>query len=172
MPRGPAIYALCSNPAAAGRAVEGLRRAGVKPRDIAVVSSEPFEGQEFFHRDHETPMPWLAALGGVVGGISGYLLAAFTQRTYPLPTGNMPIVALWPTGVIVYEMTMLGAILTTLLTLLITARLPNWRKQLYDQAVADGMILVGATNVSEASRIEVDRVLHEASGGPVREAGH
>ena len=94
-----------------------------------------------------------------------------TQRSYPLPTGNMPIVALWPTGVIVYEMTMLGAILVTLFTMFISARLPNWRAQLYDPAVSDGMILVGATNLSQASRIEANRVLGEAAGGQVKEVG-
>ncbi len=171
MAKEPVIYALCPDPNAAERAVEGLRRAGIKAGDIAVISSEPFEGHMFFHRDHETPMPWLAALGGAVGGISGYLLASLTQRSYPLPTGDMPIVALWPTGVVMYEMTMLGAILATVFTLLISARIPNWRKQLYDREISDGMILVGATNLSEASRIEVDRVLHEASGGSVKEVG-
>ena len=116
-------------------------------------------------------MPWLAAFGGAVGGVSGYLLAALTQRSYPLPTGNMPIVAFWPTGVIVYEMTMLGAILTTVLTLLISAGLPNWRKQIYDREVSDGMILVGVTNLNQESRIEVNSVLKQASGGPVKEFG-
>ena len=171
MPKEPVIYTLCADPKAAERAVEGLRRAGVKARDIAVISSEPFEGHKFFQRNYRTPMPWLAAFGGAVGGVSGYLLAALTQRSYPLPTGNMPIVALWPTGVIVYEMTMLGAILVTLFTMFISARLPNWRAQLYDPAVSDGMILVGATNLSQASRIEANRVLGEAAGGQVKEVG-
>jgi len=171
MPKKPVMYALCPDPESAQRAVEGLRRAGLARRDIAVVSSEPFEGYEFSRHDHETPMPWLAALGGLAGGTVGYFLAALTQRSYPLPTGNMPIVALWPTGVIVYEMTMLGAILVTLFTTLISARLPNWRDQLYDLAVSDGMILVGATNLSQASRIEVDSVLREAAGGQIKEVG-
>ena len=171
MPKKPVIYALCPDPEAAQRAVEGLRRAGIEARNIAVVSSEPFEGYEFSRRDHQTPMPWLAALGGLAGGTAGYFLAALTQRSYPLPTGNMPIVALWPTGVIVYEMTMLGAILVTLFTMFISARLPNWRAQLYDPAVSDGMILVGATNLSQASRIEANRVLGEAAGGQVKEVG-
>jgi hypothetical protein len=33
-------------------------------------------------------------------GAGGYALAAFTQRNYPLPTGDMSTVAMWPTAVI------------------------------------------------------------------------
>ena len=171
MPKEPVIYTLCADPKAAERAVEGLRRAGVKARDIAVISSEPFEGHKFFQRNYRTPMPWLAAFGGAVGGVSGYLLAALTQRSYPLPTGNMPCVAFWPAAVLVNDRIRLGAILTTVLTLLISAGLPNWRKQIYDREVSDGMILVGVTNLNQESRIEVNSVLKQASGGPVKEFG-
>ena len=36
----------------------------------------------------------------------------YTQYDYRLVTGGMPIFSFWPTGVIFYELTMLGAILT------------------------------------------------------------
>ena len=38
----------------------------------------------------------------------------FTQYNYPLITGGMPIFSFWATGVVFYEMTMFGAIVTTL----------------------------------------------------------
>ena len=87
------IYGLYPDPDSAQRAVNSLRGAGIDPRDIAVVSSEPFEEYDFARRDAATPMPWLAALGGVVGGVSGFLLASLTQRAYPIPTGGMAIVS-------------------------------------------------------------------------------
>src|SRR3954451_25378674 len=120
-----AIYALFPNPASAQRAYDTLRheslRLGIDSGKIVVVTSEPYEGYEFTHAHSRSYMFPLAALGGIAGGVSGYALAAFTQTTYPLVTGGMPIVTSWTNGIIIYELTMLGAILTTLLTLFITA---------------------------------------------------
>ncbi len=170
-----AIYALYPDPDSAQRAVARLRTGGaelgIEARDICVVSSEPYEEYDLGWREQKTPMPWLAALGGLVGGTSGYLLASLTQRAYPLPTGNMPLVALWPTGVIVYELTMLGAILATFFTLLVGTRLPSLRTQLYDPEVSAGKILVGVTNPPEDFRVELEETLREAGASEVKEFG-
>ena len=89
------------------------------------MSSEPLEEEGFGWKEQRTSMPWLAPVGALLGGTAGYALSAFTQRTYPLPTGGMPIVAMWPTGIIMYELAMFGAIFTTIVTFLISAGLPN-----------------------------------------------
>ncbi len=163
-----ALYTLCSDPERAGQVVAWLAAAGVEAKDIVVISSEPFEELEFPHHVAKTPMPWIAALGGLVGGTTGFILAGLSQRAYPLPTGGMPLAPHWTNGIITYELTMLGAILATLVTLLVAARLPNWRKQPYDPAVSDGLILVGVVNPTAAKRIEVERALRQSSG-PVKE---
>ena len=166
------LYALYTDPDSAQRAVDALRAAapdlGIGARDIAVLSSEPFEGYEFFREDHKTPMGWIAVLGGLIGCVGGLSFAAFTQNAYPLRTGGMPIVAPWPNGIIGYELTMLGAILFTLITLLVTARLPSWKKQLYDSEISDGKILVGVRNAPQASRAALDRNLLDAGAPQVK----
>ncbi len=48
-----------------------------------------------------------------------------------------------------FELTMLGAILATVITLFITAKLPNRGPRLYDPEVSDGEILVGVENPSD-----------------------
>lgn len=167
------LYALYSDPESAQRAVNALRAAGPDlgfgPRDITVVCSEPFDGYEFFQQDHKTAMGWIAALGGLCGGIAAFTFAAYTQNAYPLATGGMAIVPLAPNGIITYEMTMLGAILATLLTLLLTARLPNWKRQLYDPEISEGKILVGVMNAPENSRAVVEKKLLDAGAGGVKE---
>jgi hypothetical protein len=175
-----AIYGLYAGPESAQRAFESLadstrsgREAvaelGIRESDIVVISSEPFEEYGFGQRDHRTPMPWIAALGGLLGGLSGFELTAFTQKAYPLPTGGMPIVSLWPNAIITYEMTMLGAVLATLITLLVAARLPRWSRKgsIYDSRVSDGKILVGVANAPERSRRELERRLREAGAEDV-----
>lgn len=151
-----ALYALYHDPDAAQQAVDALRSAndspGIDERHIAVISSEPFDGYDFFQPHHKTIMPWIAAAGGLIGGVLGFLFAAYTQAVYPIPTSGMPIVPLYADGVITYELTMLSAVVATLLTLLITARLPNWKRKLYDPEVSDGKILVGVIDQPESTR--------------------
>lgn len=168
-----AVYGLYPDPAAAERAMKRLRASGstlgFDARHICLAASEPLDEFDLGWKDQKTPMPWLAALGGLIGGTSGYFLVSLTQRAYPLPTGNMPIVALWPTGVVVYEMTMLGAILTTFISLLVSARLPHWSKGVYDPAVSEGKILVGVVNPSQATHDELVKTLREAGAEEVKD---
>jgi len=168
-----AIYALYSDPGSAQNAYDALRRAssalGVDAGNVVVVTSEPYEGYEFASEHAKTHMFPLAALGGLVGGSFGYWLTSFTQTSYPLPTGGMPIVTGWTNGIIIYELTMLGAILTTLLTLLITAGLPNFKPALSDPEIWNGKILVGVTDPPPAARSEIEAKLREAGALAVKE---
>jgi hypothetical protein len=163
------VYGLFPDPDRAQRAVDSLRAAGVEERAVVIISSEPFDEYEFGRRDYRTHMPWLAALGGLAGGTAGYGLASLTQEVYPLVTGGMPISPWWTNGIIAYELTMLGAILATLVVLLSSARLPDWTQQLYDPAVADGSILVGAVHLDEFGRGKVQEILHSSGAEEVKE---
>ena len=141
-----AAYGLFDDPDAAQLAVSELRTAGVPGEAITVISSEPFEHYGFSRGDRPTWMYWLAGAGGLLGLSFGGWLTRMTEVSWPLPTGGMPIVAMWPNLVIIFELTMLGAVLTTVATLLVTARLPRRRPLLYDPAVSEGRILVGVEN--------------------------
>ena len=145
-------YGLFDKPDAAQRAYTGLKRAGIPTRDITVVSAEPFEAFEFSHRDHSMILFRLALVGGIVGFAAAVALVRGTELAWPIVTGGMPIVAWWPNLVIIFEMTFLGAIVTTVVSLLVACGLPTFRKSLYDPAVSDGKILVGAPGASEAIR--------------------
>ncbi len=162
------VYGLYPDPDSAQRAVEALRGVGVAEQNTVIISSEPFESYEFGRCDHRSRMPWLAALGGLIGGISGYWLASLAQKAYPLPTGAMPIVTQWTNGIITYELTMLGAILTTLATLLFTAKLPRWKGELYDPAVSEGRILVGVVDTIKPSDPEIEALLRGAGATEIK----
>ena len=163
----PARYALFGSPDAAQEAVNNLRRAGVTDVDITVISSEPHEEYEFSHRDKPTWIFWLAGLGGLIGLSAGYLLTSMTERAWPLVTGGMPIVSTWPNLIVMFEMTMLGAIVTTVVALLMTAGLLRRRPRLYDPEISNGRILVGVEQPRTVSIEQLDRAL-EAAGGRVK----
>ena len=170
-----AVYALYSDPDAAERAVNSLRAAtkeiGIEPRDIHVISAEPFEHHDFSRRESKTAMPWIAALGGLIGGLSGYALTSLTQGEYPLPTGGMPLAPMWTNGIIIYELIMLGAILATVLNLLISARLPSFRRGFYDSAISEGKILVGVTAPHDNARAIAESCLKGAGAAEIKFPG-
>lgn len=150
-----AVYGLYPDPDLAQVAVNNLRAAGVADADIVVISSEPFEHYEFGHRDDKTLMPWIAVGGGLLGMATGLWLTRTTQLLWPLKTGGMPIVAMWPNLIVTFELTMLGGIVASVITLLVSARLPSSRAgKLYDPEVSDGYILVGVENPADAARLE------------------
>ena len=149
-----AVYALYSTPDAAQRAVNGLRAAGIGDDRITVVTGEPYEEHGFAHRDKATWMWYIAAAGGFAGLAFATWLTRMTELAWPLPTGNMPIVAWWPNLIIMFEMTMLFAILAAVITMLVTARLPGRRPALYDPDVMNGKILVGVENPRDAALVE------------------
>src|SRR5262245_51379515 len=110
-----AVYALYSSPLAAQRAVDNLRAAGIAHQRITIMSSEPLEEYEFAQKDRATSMSWIAALGGLAGLVTGYLLTSVTQNLWPINTGGMPIVSLWTNLIVMFELTMLGAVTATMI---------------------------------------------------------
>jgi Protein of unknown function (DUF3341) len=168
-----AIYALYADPESAQLALNALRAAASSDlkfdaRQIVVVSGEPHEGYAFAD-EHATGSPYRwAVLGAAVGGTCGYLLTTLSQKSYPILTGGMPLSPVWTNGIIVYEMIMLGAILTTLVVLLIGAGLPNFRGVITDPEIGTGKILVGVVDPPDNSQAELEKRLREAGALQVK----
>ena len=165
-----AIYGLYEEPGAAQRAFNALRAVGVAKDEITVISCEPFEAFEFSERDKSLALFRLAGHGGLFGFVCGVLLTTGTERAWPLNVGGMPIVAWWPNIVITFELTMLGAILTTVVSMLVAARLPTMKKALYDPAVSDGKILVGVSLTPDRTPDAIRQALDGAGAIRVKTA--
>lgn len=162
-----AIYGLYGDGMAAQQAVNRLRAAGVTDREIVVISSQPMEEFEFGHMDGKTRMWWIACLGGLIGMATAFGLAWLTEMSWPINVGGLPTFAWWPNLIIIFELTMLGAILATVITLVVTAGLGR-RRGVYDPAVSDGKILVGVENPSDSSVGELESALTAPAGGQVK----
>ena len=98
-------------------AIEALKAKGIETSALDVFSTEPVEFAPGV-LDRESRM----SAGAVAGAVTLCLLSMgfviYTQHDLRLVTGGMPLVSFWATGVIFYEMTMLGAIGATFVMLL------------------------------------------------------
>jgi hypothetical protein len=163
-----AVYALYPNGQSAQEGVNRLRSAGLADRDITILSGQPMEDYEFGHIDRRSYMWWLACGGGLVGMATAFFLTWITETSWPINVGALPVYAWWPNLIIIFELTMLGAILTTVVSLLITGGLPGRGEKLYDPEVTSGKILVGVENPDAASVDAYEKALSAPPGAVVK----
>jgi hypothetical protein len=144
-----------------------LRREGFTNEAITIMSDEPIEMPEDLIEGSRSHIGICAIAGGLIGAVAASLLTVTTSREVGLVTGGMPIVAPWAFGIIVFEMTALGAILATLGCMIYEAKLVR-RGALkhYDPTVADGKILIAVECESDSST-EVAARIFAARGAQV-----
>jgi hypothetical protein len=154
-----AVYGLYADGASAQQAVDNLRAAGLADREITILTAYPMEEFEFGNIDKATWMWWIACGGGLVGLATAFGLAWITEMWWPMNVGGLPTWAWWPNLIIMFELTMLGAIVATVITLVITASFGRGTGRLYDPEVSDGKILVGVENPPEANVAQFQQAL-------------
>jgi len=164
---GKGIYGLYENGHAAQQAVNRLRAAGLADREITILSAQPMEDFEFGHIDKKNRLWWIACGGGLLGMASAFGLTWLTEMSWPINVGGLPIFAWWPNLIIIFELTMLGAILATVIGLFITAGLGRGGG-LYDPEVTDGSILVGIENPAADKVGALTQALESSPGARVK----
>jgi Protein of unknown function (DUF3341) len=92
--------------------IRQLRAAGIDSSALDLFSAEPVELARGV-LDRPSRMSLMAVLAAVGAGLLATAFINYTQHDYKLVTGGMPLFSFWATGVITYELTMLGAILAT-----------------------------------------------------------
>lgn len=122
-------------------ALSELRREGVPGSAITVMSAEPLHLET-----GDAPKSRIAGFaigGGLLGAAFALLLTIWTSRQVGLVTGGMPIVSPWTIGIIVFELTALGAILATLGRMIYEAGLMrSISESEHAEAVADGRVVL------------------------------
>ncbi|HEY6007484.1 MAG TPA: quinol:electron acceptor oxidoreductase subunit ActD [Geobacteraceae bacterium] len=124
----------------AGRGVEGLVGAGFTEAQITSLTSVSYPDGVLVKTGRRSWFRWLALAGGLAGAVSGFCLSAGTAWLYPVQTGDKPIIALYPTAIVTFELTMLFAIVGALAGMFLELGLPNWGRRPYDPAIAEGYI--------------------------------
>jgi hypothetical protein len=93
-------------------AIVALKDGGFTVADLSFFSQQPLELRSGI-LDRPTNMSLVAVLGAILLGGAATAFVYYAQHNYKLVTGGMPTFSLWGTGVITYEMTMLGGVLAT-----------------------------------------------------------
>jgi hypothetical protein len=129
----------------AGSAVERLIRAGFTEAQVTSLTSVPYPDGVLVKSEQRTWFRWLALAGGLTGACAGFALAAGTAWLYPVQTGDKPIIALYPTAIVTFELAMLFAIIGAMAGMFLEMRLPACGKRPYDPAISDGCIGICVT---------------------------
>jgi len=127
-----------------------LERDGVDASAITVMSSEPLHidwigstGGSSRVSPAKSRIAGFAIAGGVLGATLATLLTVVTSKQVGIVTGGMPVVSPWAFGIIVFELTMLGAILAALGRMVFeSGLLIKTTSENYDDAVSEGKIVV------------------------------
>lgn len=124
----------------AASATQKMLDSGISGDEFDVLSSSPFPHGAFGEAERHHNLYVFPLIGAACGFITGVLITAGTQISWPLVTGGKPILSIPPMLVIMYEGTMLGAIIFTVLGVLFESRLPSAGPRVYDARVTSGYI--------------------------------
>ena len=161
-----AILGLFDDASAAADAGDALKSAGIPESDYNFLTDVPYpegalgEGMER-HRLYVWPL-----LGGAIGLIAALVVAGVTPMAVPMTIAPKPILAMPPLSVICYTGALLGAILFTIIGLIMAVR-PNVGVGLSDDRISQGLIGL-LVNADSEQRSEVTDILNEAGAVDVK----
>lgn len=126
----------------AADAIELLRQMGVGDDQVNVISGIPVT-EPMLGRSHQwTNVPRLAMGGALAGLLIGLALAVATPLMYPIHVGGQPIVPVPPSIVVIFEMVMLGMLISTFLGVFLDSQFPSYKPKEYIPEISDGKIAI------------------------------
>jgi hypothetical protein len=126
----------------AADAIDKLREMGIVDEQMNVVSGIPVMERVLGRPKQWTNVPRLALGGSVAGFIVGLLLAYGTPHLYPMHVGGQPLYPIPPGIIVVFEMMMLGMLVSTFLGVFLDSYFPSYRPMEYLPEISDGKIAV------------------------------
>jgi hypothetical protein len=161
---------LFQEPENAAAAMDQLRAGGFEDRELEVLTNCPYPEGAFGEpppRHHFYVWPFV---GGACGFLVGLLLVIGSEIYYPMVTGGKPILSIPPLLNILFEGTMLGAILLSFFGFLFEARLTGVGRIPYDRRIAEGyvgVVVMRAEGREAAARAALlDAGAIDVLGGP------
>ena len=140
--------------------MDALNNEGYDTHEYDVLTGTPYPEGTFGEAEPVHKLYRWPLMGAVCGFIIGLLLTVGSQLAYPVVTGGKPILSIPPMAIILYEGTMLGAIIFTVIGIIFESRLPRLFMGAYDTRITEGYI--GVVVTVDADRIEkAEKVLKQ-----------
>jgi len=124
----------------AASGVTALKEAGFSNHDYDVLTGCPYPEEAFGEHVPPHKLYVFPIIGAFCGFSVALLLNAGTALANPIVVGGKPILAVPAFMIILYEGTMLGAILFTVLGVIFESRLPRFSLGVYDTRITAGYI--------------------------------
>lgn len=161
------VIGLFTDEDTAADALDSVKSAGFEPGDYEVLTGTPYPEGTFGEEEPVHKLYRFPLIGAACGFIVGMLLTAGTQLAFPLVAGGKPLLSIPPMAIIMYEGTMLGAILFTVFGIVFESRLPRLFMGAYDTRITEGYIGVTITT-SEDRTDDAEEVLKKAGAEEVK----
>ena len=139
------VMGLYTDEDVAADAMDALKAAGYKTSEYEVLTGVPYPEGTFGEAEPVHKLFRWPLIGAASGFIIGLILTTGTQIAYPVVTGGKPILSIPPMAIIMYEGTMLGAIIFTVIGIVFESRLPRMFMGAYDDRITEGYIGVSVT---------------------------
>ena len=163
------VLGLYTDPDQAADAMDALKSAGFPQGTFDVLTGTPYPEGAFGEHVPQHRLFRYPAFGAIIGFTLAIFLTAATQIAYPLVTGGKPILSLFAMLVILYEMSMLSAVISTVVGILVESRLPNVNPGVYDNRITEGLIGVVITTDDDQASTAVD-ALNGAGAMEIKQA--
>jgi hypothetical protein len=151
----------------AADAMDAVAASGFGQGEYEVLTGTPYPEGTFGEEEPVHKLYRFPLVGAACGFIVGVLLTAGTQLAFPLVTGGKPLLSIPPMAIIIYEGTMLGAILFTVFGIIFESRLPRLFMGAYDTRITEGYIGV-AISADEERMASAEDVLRGAGADEVK----
>jgi hypothetical protein len=148
-------------------AMDALNGEGYGTNEYEVLTGTPYPDGTFGEAEPVHKLYRWPLIGAACGFIIGLILTTGTQIAFPLVTGGKPILGIPPMAIIMYEGTMLGAILFTVVGIIFESRLPRIFMGAYDTRITEGYIGVTVTT-SEDKISKAEDVLRQAGAEEIK----
>ena len=114
--------------------IDRLKRGGFTGFDVAAPLPR-HEIEELVYEGRPSPVRWWTLTGALTGITTGFLLQSLTHAAWPMINpGGKPVVSLPAFGIVMFECTILGGALFTLLGMIVHTGLPSFW---FDESIQD-----------------------------------
>ncbi len=158
MSESKTFLALFTDVDPAVEAIDRLRERGVHDEDMNVISGIPLTDRILGRPRVWSNVPRLA-MGGALAGLAFGLFLVVVPIFYPLKIGGQAPISGAPTVVLIFEMTMLGLLVSTFIGVFLDSMYPSYKPKEYIPEISDGKIAI-LYNIPEEKVSEVDEMLN------------